>query len=410
MELPTGLSFERFLAAGERADLHLCRDAAQSRQVVVKVFRRPLADSELEIFPAATSRLIALSAHPSIATVHRAGTSSDGRPYIVLEYCSQPDLAETTARGPASVPEALRLLIRLCGALESAHRAGLAHGRVGIERVLTTPYGWPAMIGFDSDAVLRGRADTATTETRAADVRGLAVAAAELLTGRPIAESAAGSTHEDAIPVALESLILATLDAAVGTGPSAADFGHALQRIEADLHLPITHLDVGDVGDVGNNPDDPDDRTVLSSRSGEDRTVLVDRRDRAAGAEAAAPDETVLVERRGPGPDTAGADQADDESTMLARRSPRSPVEKDHVAADRAAAVPDGRRERYRPRAQRASPEVERLHIEQPVRRHDGPAARRRGPRVAVVAVITAGVVILGTAATVVAMVIGGGV
>lgn len=175
-----GRNPDRVLSSSDRADVHLYRDAAGRKPVAVKVFRHPLGERERTAFAAAAARLIALTTHPSAATVHSADTTDDGRPYLVMEYCSRAALAETASRRPMSVPETLRLLVRLCGAVETAHRSGIAHGRMRIENVLTTDYGWPAMIGFDSDdLLLRDRHDL-SPRARATDVHGLAAAAAEL--------------------------------------------------------------------------------------------------------------------------------------------------------------------------------------------------------------------------------------
>ncbi|MFS0715315.1 protein kinase [Microbacterium sp. 2P01SA-2] len=326
---------DRLLASSARADVYLYRDAEGRSPAAVKVFRDPLDRSEREAFAGGAARLVALSTHPSVATVQSVGTTDEGRPYLVMEYCSRADLAETASRRPMSVPEALRLLIRLCGAVETAHRNGIAHGRVGIENVLTTDYGWPAMIGFDRDNLLRRDEPGASAAVRATDVHGLAVAATELLTGRPVAESASSLSGADEVPVELETLVLATLEAAAADrAPSAAEFGLALQRVEADQHIPITHLDVRDPdasGPTDAPADDEDERTVLSNRHApaDEHTVLARRRRADTDVEAGGgggdgdDERTVLADRRR-GPVPGGAMPMDTEDhTVLSTRSIR---------------------------------------------------------------------------------------
>ncbi|WP_405374960.1 hypothetical protein [Microbacterium sp. Ld14] len=44
-----------------------------------------------------------LSTHPAIVTIYQAGVSDDGRSYLVMEYCSKPNLqvrARTAPIGP----------------------------------------------------------------------------------------------------------------------------------------------------------------------------------------------------------------------------------------------------------------------------------------------------------------------
>lgn len=466
---------DRLLASGERADVYLYRDAEGRDPVAVKILRDALADDQHAAFATAWPRLIDLSSHPSVASIHAAGTTEDGRMYLVMEYCSRADLAETTARRPATVPEALNLLVRLCGAVETAHLAGIAHGRLRIENVLMTDYGWPALIGFDSDALLRRGERTGSSSARAVDVHGLAVAATELLTGRPIAEAGASRAGADSVPAALEALVIATLEAtATGGGPSAAEFGRKLQGVEADLHLPITHLDIRAV--VG-GPHDPIDHTVLSTRRAapDDHTVLASRRradpdhdvdadDRTTISHRHTPapenrttvvdrhvtadpdgDHTVLASRRTPGPDdrttvvdrhmTADPDEdhtvlasrrstaeaagtaegaqaaavAEAEPTALVRRSTRDEVVRGRVDTARLASDPDDGGERYGVRVSQEPAAVTRVRVDAPVRQPNPASRTRRRRNGAVVAVVGAGVLVLGAAATALVMIIGGG-
>ncbi|MDD7963414.1 protein kinase, partial [Microbacterium thalli] len=296
---------DRLLSTSPRADVHLYRDAGRRHPVVVKARRDAVGDGDRAEIEASLQRLVTLSVHPAIATVHGGGVAPDGRPYVVMEYCSRADLAESTERQVPTVADTLRLVIQLSGAVESAHRSGLVHGRVAIENVLTTDYGWPALIGFDADALTPRRVDP-DAAARAVDVHGLAVAASELLTGRPIAEAESALPSEDAVPADLEALVLDVLERTrAGGGPTAAEFARALQGVEVALHLPLTHLDIRD---PDGTLDAGDDHTVLSTRrdtATDDHTVLSTRRDTATD------DHTVLSTRR---------DTATDDHTVLSTR------------------------------------------------------------------------------------------
>ena len=89
-----------------------------------------------------------LSHHPSIVTIYHAAIAADGRPFLVMEYCSRPGLAERYRQERISVAEALRIGIRLASAVETAHRAGILHRDIKPANVLTTDFGWPALTDF----------------------------------------------------------------------------------------------------------------------------------------------------------------------------------------------------------------------------------------------------------------------
>ncbi len=460
-----GRSVDRLLSSSARADVWLYRDDAGGPDVAVKIYRGALDDAARRAFPAACDRLRALSAHPAVATVHGGAVAGDGRAFLILEHCAGPGLAQTIARRPASVADALRLLVQLAGAVETAHRAGIGHGRVRIENVLTTDYGWPALVGFDSDALLHRDARTDVAPARAADVHGLAVAATELLSGRPIAEAGAvavagADAGADAVPVDLERLVLDVLAAsAAGDGPSAADFARDLQRIEVALHLPLTHLDVRE---LDGRPSDANEQTVLSARHDtvtpetddhtvlsarrdtDDRTVLSTRRDTvtpeaddhtvlSTRRDTATPDtddRTVLSARhdtdgrtvlssRGSGAASAATDlpgiptpattPGSPDETALVRRHREDRVVRGRVDTGRQATVPAGGTERYRVREAAPAPEVVRAPIAPPASRTDAQQGRRRRSGGMMVAVIAGGILVLGAATTAIVMLIGGG-
>ena len=65
-----------------------------------------------------------LSAHPYIVSIYHADVAPDGRPYLIMEYCSGPNLGEQYKQRPFSVVDALRVAIRVSSAVATAHQAG----------------------------------------------------------------------------------------------------------------------------------------------------------------------------------------------------------------------------------------------------------------------------------------------
>ena len=105
--------------------------------------------------PAEANLMAQLSHHPSIVTIYHAAIAADGRPFLVMEYCSRPGLAERYRQERISVAEALRIGIRLAAAVETAHRAGILHRDIKPANVLTTDFGWPALTDFGIAATAR---------------------------------------------------------------------------------------------------------------------------------------------------------------------------------------------------------------------------------------------------------------
>jgi serine/threonine protein kinase len=274
-----GYEYLRVLGLGGFADVFLYQQELPRREVAVKVLLAGSLDDEVRArFQQEANLMAQLSHHPSIVTIYHAAIAADGRPFLVMEYCSRPGLAERYRQERISVAEALRIGVRLASAVETAHRAGILHRDIKPANVLTTDFGWPALTDFGI-AATTGHGAGATvgmsipwsppellgehpTGDERSDVYSLAATIYSLLAGRTPFEVPGGEntaqqlvariersplppTGRDDVPWGLQDL----LERAMSKHParrfeSAAAVARALQQVEADLRLPITPLDL----------------------------------------------------------------------------------------------------------------------------------------------------------------------
>ena len=280
-DLP-GLEYVRVLGLGGFADVFLYRQQLPRRDVAVKVLLAGSLDDEVrERFQTEANLMAQLSHHPSIVTIHHAAIAADGRPYLVMEYCSRPGLAERYRAERMSVAEVLRIGVRLASAVETAHRAGILHRDIKPANVLTTDFGWPALTDFGIAATTGPAATTMgmsipwsppemladpPTGDERSDVYALAATVYSLLAGRTPFELPGGENSAQQLvariersplpPVGREDvppLLQAVLDRAMAKHPSrrhpsAVAVARALQEVEAALRLPVTPLDLSESG------------------------------------------------------------------------------------------------------------------------------------------------------------------
>ena len=152
----TGFGYVRPLGSGGFAHVYQYEQDMPRRVVAVKVLETPLGGPrDRSDFEAEADTMARLSSHPSIVSVFSAGVAIDGRPYIAMEYC--PDSMRTRTRNnPAPLQVVLDAGVRLAGALETAHRAGVLHRDIKPSNVLVTTTGRPALADFGISS-LHGR-------------------------------------------------------------------------------------------------------------------------------------------------------------------------------------------------------------------------------------------------------------
>lgn len=278
-ELP-GYTHERLLGSGGFSDVFLYRQAMPRRDVAVKVLRIVPGAEQVEFVDEA-NLMAHVSSHPAIVTVYHADVAADGRPFLVMEYCAGPNLSERYRSERLGVAETLRIGVRLAGAIETAHRAGILHRDIKPANVLTNDYGWPALTDFGISVMGAGAAETETGMSIPwaapeffaddsprgvqADIYSLAATLYTVLAGRSPFEIVGGNnaafdlitriTREDAppigrqdVPQSLENVLRRAMDKRPARRfATALDLGRALQRVELDLHLAPTPIDVPDV-------------------------------------------------------------------------------------------------------------------------------------------------------------------
>ena len=156
------------------------RDVASGRTAVIKLLNAGRDWPGLEARFEREQNAMAGLNHPSIVPVFGHGWSDTGMPYIVSAEETGGSIADRL-RGPAPMtgPDILSLGVRLAGALESAHRAGVVHGDLRPEDMMLSAQGEPLIADFGVVTLVRPNAANVT------DPADLAHVAPELLDGQP---------------------------------------------------------------------------------------------------------------------------------------------------------------------------------------------------------------------------------
>ncbi|NLA35318.1 MAG: serine/threonine protein kinase [Actinobacteria bacterium] len=288
-----GFEHIRLLGSGGFADVFLYQQLHPRRQVAVKVLLKDkLGTASAEGFTDEANLMAQLATHPSIVSVYQAGVSDDGRPYLVMEYCSKPNLQIRHKRERFSEAETLRVGIEVAGAVETAHRAGILHRDIKPANILSTDYGRSALTDFGISATTNSDMSgmslpwsppesfkvPAQGDARS-DVYSLAATLYTLLTNRSPFEVPGGSNSEIDLIARIQSTpvpalgrhdvspsLEATLRRAMAKNPgeryaSAIEFGRALQKVQIEQGMAVSPIDVLEDEIAAIEEDDDEGRT-----------------------------------------------------------------------------------------------------------------------------------------------------
>lgn len=153
-----GFSYVRPLGSGGFARVYLYEQDMPRRMVAVKVLDAAAvgpaeAEKMREVFESEADVMARLSSHPSVVSIYQASISLEGNPYLAMEFCSA-SMGALTKGNPARLSDVLDAGVRIAGALETAHRAGVLHRDIKPSNVLLTTLGRPALADFGIAQVL----------------------------------------------------------------------------------------------------------------------------------------------------------------------------------------------------------------------------------------------------------------
>ncbi|MDI9979493.1 protein kinase [Rhodococcus sp. IEGM 1307] len=273
----TGFDDVHEIGRGGFGVVYRCTQEDLDRTVAVKVLTVELDEENRARFFREQRAMGRLTGHPNIVNILQVGATDGGLPYIVMPYHSQDSLdALVRHRGPLPLGEALRLGVKIAGAVETAHRLGILHRDVKPANILLTEYGEPALTDFGI-AHIAGGFETATgavtgspaytapevlggdPASPAADVYGLGATLFSALTGHAAFERRSGEQvvaqflrittqpvpdlREHGIPEDVSDTIARAMSRTPEARPvTAADFGEELRQLQRDHGFPVDEM------------------------------------------------------------------------------------------------------------------------------------------------------------------------
>ena len=203
-----GLQIVREIGRGGMGVVYEAQQKEPERRVALKVLPGLLSDDfHIKLFRREIRTLGRLK-HASIATIHEAGLTDEGRHFYTMELVSGVPLTTYVREHELTLRQRLRLFLQICAAVNYAHQQGVIHRDLKPSNILVDSAGEPKVLDFglaritDAEETLRSQTvetgriigtlqymspeqthgDLDEIDTRA-DVYALGVILYELLTG-----------------------------------------------------------------------------------------------------------------------------------------------------------------------------------------------------------------------------------
>src|SRR5215471_5682040 len=161
-------------------------DGQFEKQVAIKILNRAADTAEiLRRFPAERQILAGLD-HPNIARLLDAGTTDEGLPYFIMDYIVGAPVTHFAAGQKLSTRRRLELFLKICAAVEFAHRNLVVHRDIKPSNILANTEGEPKLLDFGIAKLLAKEEDAAQLTSEAQQRLTPICASPEQAKGRPI--------------------------------------------------------------------------------------------------------------------------------------------------------------------------------------------------------------------------------
>jgi eukaryotic-like serine/threonine-protein kinase len=163
-------------------------DGLYDKQVAIKIIRAELPGRFFLSRFDTERRILARLEHPNIARLLDGGVTSEGLPFLVLEFVDGTPIDQYCTEHALSIPQRLELFRTVCAALQYAHQNLVVHRDLKPANILVTSAAVPKLLDFGVAKVLDPQQDESQSATTIAILRILTpdFASPEQVRGDPI--------------------------------------------------------------------------------------------------------------------------------------------------------------------------------------------------------------------------------
>jgi eukaryotic-like serine/threonine-protein kinase len=142
------------IARGGMGVVYAAEDENLQRRVALKVLDVAGSDGDLANRLIREARVLAALEHPGIVPVHDVGTLADGRVFYTMKFVEGQRLDKYIA-SVTSIPDRLRLFLRICDAVAFAHARGVLHRDLKPANIMVGPFGEVLVMDWGLAKILR---------------------------------------------------------------------------------------------------------------------------------------------------------------------------------------------------------------------------------------------------------------
>lgn len=142
------------VARGGMGVVYSAEDTSLQRKVALKVLDSASSNPDLSKRLTREARVLAQLEHPGIVPVHDVGELPDGRVFYAMKFVEGQRLEEF-ATSLATLPDKLRLFLRICDAVAFAHARGVLHRDLKPANIMVGSFGEVLVMDWGLAKILR---------------------------------------------------------------------------------------------------------------------------------------------------------------------------------------------------------------------------------------------------------------